>query len=215
MYISKRILCPTKNLALSNTQLMEEYAKYFGEDTWVSFSECPSITLTWLGNDEPSTLQYPTSLISIDSGCYIESSLLPAFPSGPTKLTCVNVNNAGFGSITIGKDCVLQGTCICAYQSVCIGDRVIFGPNVVVMDCSGHAVDHRGSADELSNLKIESVKIGNDVWLGYGVIILPGVTIGERSVIGAGSVVTKDIPNDSVAAGNPCVVKHHIKNNNK
>lgn len=50
------------------------------------------------------------------------------------------------------------------------------------------------------------VKIGNNVWLGYGVLVLPGVTIGENSIVGAGSVVTKDIPPNSIAAGNPARV---------
>ena len=50
----------------------------------------------------------------------------------------------------------------------------------------------------------KSVTIGDDCWLGGGVIVLPGVTIGARSIIGAGSVVTKDIPEDCVAVGNPC-----------
>ncbi len=55
------------------------------------------------------------------------------------------------------------------------------------------------------------VTIGNHVWIGGGVIILPGVTIGDNVVIGAGSVVTKDIPSDSVAYGNPCrVVKKNV-----
>ena len=59
------------------------------------------------------------------------------------------------------------------------------------------------------------VKIGRCVWLGAGVIILPGVTIGDNSVIGAGSVVTKDIPSDSVAYGNPARVARRINDRDK
>ncbi|WP_282570485.1 DapH/DapD/GlmU-related protein [Butyrivibrio fibrisolvens] len=58
----------------------------------------------------------------------------------------------------------------------------------------------------LGKTKIAKVKIGNNVFIGYGVIILPGVTIGTNVVIGAGSVVNRDIPDNSVAAGNPCKV---------
>ena len=54
------------------------------------------------------------------------------------------------------------------------------------------------------------VTIGEHVWIGYGVIILPGVTIGDHVIIGAGSVVTKDIPSGVMAAGNPCIVKKVI-----
>ncbi|WP_226970245.1 ABC transporter transmembrane domain-containing protein [Vibrio navarrensis] len=145
--------------------------------------------------------------IVIDSGCYIESSHLPAFPSGVTKLTSVSVNDKPYGKIVIGKGCVLQGTSICAYEKVSIGNNVIFGPNTVIMDCSGHALTNRGHPDELDKLKAEPVKIGNDVWIGYGCIILPGVSIDDGAVIGAGSVVTKDIPANCMAAGNPCTVK--------
>lgn len=58
----------------------------------------------------------------------------------------------------------------------------------------------------LGKTKIAKVKIGNNVFIGYGVIILPGVTIGSNVVIGAGSIVNRDIPDNSVAAGNPCKV---------
>lgn len=58
----------------------------------------------------------------------------------------------------------------------------------------------------LGKTKIAKVKIGNNVFIGYGVIILPGVTIGSSVVIGAGSVVNRDIPDNSIAAGNPCKV---------
>lgn len=64
-----------------------------------------------------------------------------------------------------------------------------------------------GNSDEWERLKISPVYIGDDAWLGYGVIVLPGVSIGKRAVIGAGSVVSKDIPDDCVAVGNPCIVK--------
>lgn len=58
----------------------------------------------------------------------------------------------------------------------------------------------------LNKTKIAKVKIGNNVFIGYGTIILPGVTIGSNVVIGAGSIVNRDIPDNSVAAGNPCKV---------
>ena len=56
-----------------------------------------------------------------------------------------------------------------------------------------------------------AIGIGDDVWIGGGAIICPGVTIGNRSVIGAGSVVTKDLPDDVFAAGNPCRVLKNIE----
>lgn len=207
MYHSKRILFPDTHSELSEVELMEQYGKYFGSENWVTFSGCPSITLTKVGSNDGEGLPNVNEVIVIDSGCYIESSHLPAFPSGVTKLTSVSVNDRPFGKIVIGKGCVLQGTSICAYDKVSIGNNVIFGPNTVIMDCSGHVLANRGHPDELDKLKSEPVTIGNDVWIGYGCIILPGVSIGDGAVIGAGSVVTKDVPANYMAAGNPCIVK--------
>ncbi|WP_394152003.1 DapH/DapD/GlmU-related protein [Vibrio maritimus] len=207
MYKSQRILSPDSHSELSEVELMNQYGKYFGSEHWVTFSGCPSITLTRVGSKGSESTPMVSNTIAIDSGCYIESSHFPAFPSGITKFTSVSVNDGPFGRIVIGKGCVLQGTSICAYSKVSIGSNVIFGPNTVIMDCSGHALTNRGHPDELDKLKAEPVKIGNDVWVGYGCIILPGVSIGDGSVIGAGSVVTKDIPANCMAAGNPCTVK--------
>lgn len=83
---------------------------------------------------------------------------------------------------------------------VTIGDDAFIGPNVSIYTaCHPIEAEKRRSRQEWA----EAVTIGNDVWIGGGVTIVPGVTIGDRVVIGAGSVVTKDIPSDCVAAGNP------------
>ena len=88
-----------------------------------------------------------------------------------------------------------------------IGDYTMIGPNVTIAT-AGHPV--------LPELRQEPyqfnipVHIGKNVWIGAGVIILPGVTVGDNTVIGAGSVVTKDIPSDVVAVGNPCRVLRPI-----
>ncbi|MDE5683689.1 MAG: maltose O-acetyltransferase, partial [Muribaculaceae bacterium] len=80
------------------------------------------------------------------------------------------------------------------------GDDAFIGPNVSIYTaCHPIAAEKRRSRQEWA----EAVTIGNDVWIGGGVTIVPGVSIGDRVVIGAGSVVTKDIPSDCVAAGNP------------
>lgn len=83
---------------------------------------------------------------------------------------------------------------------VSIGDDAFIGPNVSIYTaCHPLGAEDRRTRQEWA----EPVTIGNDVWIGGGVTIVPGVTIGDRVVIGAGSVVTKDIPSDCVAAGNP------------
>jgi acetyltransferase-like isoleucine patch superfamily enzyme len=95
---------------------------------------------------------------------------------------------------------------------VIIGDNVFTGPNVGIYT-AGHPVHH-----EMRNSGYEyalPVTIGNNVWLGGHVVINPGVTIGENSVIGSGSVVTRDIPAGVVAAGNPCRVIRRITDEEK
>lgn len=88
-----------------------------------------------------------------------------------------------------------------------IGDNVMIAPNVVIATGT-HPISPELRAEEYQyNLP---VKIGNRVWIGAGAIILPGVTIGDNSVIGAGSVVTKDIPESVVACGNPCRIMRNI-----
>lgn len=81
------------------------------------------------------------------------------------------------------------------------GDNVFIGPN-----CGFYTAIHPIDAEQ-RKMKIEwakPIKVGNDVWFGGGVTVLPGVTIGNNVVIGAGSVVVKDIPSGVVAVGNPC-----------
>lgn len=84
-----------------------------------------------------------------------------------------------------------------------IGDNVLFGPNVQL-----YTATHPLNAEQRRNgLEAgQPISIGDDCWIGGGAILNPGISVGERSVIGAGSVVTKDIPADVFAAGNPCTV---------
>jgi maltose O-acetyltransferase len=93
----------------------------------------------------------------------------------------------------------------CVVLDVCrvrIGDYTLFGPAAQIYTPMHplDALERRGKEYG------KPVEIGSDVWVGGGAIILPGVRIGSRSVIGAGSVVTRDIPDDVFAAGNPCRV---------
>lgn len=92
---------------------------------------------------------------------------------------------------------------------VTIGDDCFIGPNVSIYTAC-HSTDpvERNSRREWA----EPVTIGNNVWIGGSVTILPGVTIGDNVTIGAGSVVTHDIPSGVVAVGNPCRVIRHLPN---
>ena len=93
-------------------------------------------------------------------------------------------------------------------MKVSIGSRTLFGPNVQIYTAT-HPIHFKERAGGLEYAK--PIAIGEDVWIGGSVVICPGVTIGNRSVIGAGSVVTRDIPADVFAAGNPCRVIREIE----
>jgi maltose O-acetyltransferase len=92
-------------------------------------------------------------------------------------------------------DCVILDV-----AEVTIGDYCLFGPGVHIYAAT-HPMDYEERRTRESG---KPVRIGNDVWVGGSAVILPGVSIGDRTVIGAGSVVTRDIPSDVMAAGNPC-----------
>lgn len=107
-------------------------------------------------------------------------------------------------NIKLGERVFFNFNCVVLdVMPVTIGSRTLFGPNVQIYTAM-HPMDHKERATGLEFAK--PITIGEDVWIGGSVVICPGVTIGDRSVIGAGSVVTKDIPADVVAAGNPCKV---------
>ena len=129
----------------------------------------------------------------IGENCYIE----PPF----------HANHAGY-HVHFGNNVYANfGLTLVDDTHIYVGDCTMFGPNVVVAT-AGHPI-----LPELRERALQfnmPVHIGRNCWLGAGVIVLPGVTIGDNSVIGAGSVVTKDIPANVIAVGNPCRVLREI-----
>jgi maltose O-acetyltransferase len=115
-----------------------------------------------------------------------------------------------YGSnIITGEDIFFNFNCVVLdVMQVKIGNRTLFGPNVQVYTAT-HPMNYKERAAGLEYAK--PVTIGEDVWVGGSVVICPGISIGDRTVIGAGSVVTKDIPSDVFAAGNPCKVIRNLK----
>jgi len=107
-------------------------------------------------------------------------------------------------NISLGAKVCFNFNCVVLdVMPVTIGDNVLFGPAVQLYTAT-HPIN---AAERRTGLELaKPISIGSDVWIGGGTIICPGVTIGDRSVIGAGSVVTRSIPTDVTAAGNPCRV---------
>lgn len=93
-----------------------------------------------------------------------------------------------------------------------VGDYTMFGPNVVLAT-AGHPIapDLRQKGYQYN----APIHIGKNCWLGAGVIVLPGVSIGDHVVVGAGSIVTKDLPSNVVAVGNPCRVLRTVKSHDE
>jgi len=111
-------------------------------------------------------------------------------------------------NITLGSQVYFNFNCVVLDPApITIGSHVLFGP-AVQLCTAAHPI--RASERRTGREFARPIEIGPDVWVGAGAIICPGVHIGSRSVIGAGSVVTRDIPADVIASGNPCRVVREI-----
>lgn len=122
-------------------------------------------------------------------------------------------------NIYFGNNCEVNMNCTFLDDNVIrIGNNALIAPNVQIYTAfhPTNAMERFGKPREDGSFQFcktqtAPVIIGDNVWIGGGVIIMPGVTIGNNVVIGAGSVVTKDVPRDSIAYGNPCRVMRENK----
>lgn len=111
-------------------------------------------------------------------------------------------------NIELGKNVYINFNCtILDCAKVTIGENTLIGPNVQIYTAT-HPLNPRARLEGKEFAR--PVKIGSNVWIGGGAIILPGITIGDNAVIGAGSVVTRDVPPLTVAVGNPARVKRQF-----
>jgi acetyltransferase-like isoleucine patch superfamily enzyme len=145
----------------------------------------------------PKFRNYPGGSISIGENCTFLSKATSNLIG--INRPCIISTLTKNANIEIGNDCGFSGTVIGAFINVQIGNNVKCGANTLITDSDWHNDDYRSGP-------IRPIIIENNVWLGEGVKVLKGVTIGKNTVIGAGSVVTKNIPADVIAGGNPCKV---------
>jgi acetyltransferase-like isoleucine patch superfamily enzyme len=125
----------------------------------------------------------------------------------PVILTAIGADSV----IQIGDDVGVSGCSITAAQRVAIGNRVLIGSGVLITDNDGHPIhpDGRRYGTEYASAPIE---IGDDVFIGARAIILKGVHVGQGAIVGAGAVVTKDVPPYAIVAGNPARVVGDARN---
>lgn len=137
---------------------------------------------------------------------------------------CRNIRGciyAGEGArIQIGNNVGISSACIWANNNITIGDYVLIGGDCIIMDTDAHNLDYKvrssgevndkGKSLDHLTAKSQSIVIEDNAFIGTRCIVLKGVTIGARSIIGSGSIVTKSIPPDCIAAGNPCKVIRKI-----
>jgi acetyltransferase-like isoleucine patch superfamily enzyme len=127
-------------------------------------------------------------------------------------------------TISIGKRVFISGTIIAA-EKIAIGDDVMISWGVTVVDHNSHSISFSERADDVTNwrkgkkdwthVKIAPVTICDKVWIGFNALILKGVTIGEGAVVGAGAVVTKDVPAWTIVGGNPARIIREIAENER
>ena len=112
-------------------------------------------------------------------------------------------------NIVVGDNVYFNFNCVVLdVMRVSIGSRTMIGPNVQIYTAT-HPMNYKERTSGLELAK--AIHIGDDVWIGGSAVICPGVSIGNRTVVGAGSVVTKNLPSDVFAAGNPCKVIRKIE----
>lgn len=139
-----------------------------------------------------------TKLIKdVKEGCYIKSPFICEYGE----------------YISLGKNFFANYNC-----KLMDGGKITFGDNVMVgPDCTFVTATHPVEPEKrlAGYMRFKPISVGNNVWFGAGVLVCPGVTIGDNCVIGAGSVVVKDIPANHVAAGNPCKIIRDLTGDDK
>lgn len=115
--------------------------------------------------------------------------------------------------LKIGNHVGMTSVSIFCKKSIEIGDYVNIGAGTMIFDSNFHSTDWKIREDrvlDVQSSKDAPVRICDHVFIGTRCIIMKGITIGARSIIAAGSVISKDIPSDCMAAGNPCIVIRHL-----
>lgn len=144
---------------------------------------------------------FPTANVTIGDNLYLSSGY------GINPL-CANKQGTLYATqnatITIGKDVGMSSPVLWAHESITIGNHVKIGANSILLDTDSHNLDYMVRRGQWTDWGVSKpIIIEDDVMIGVNCIILKGVTIGARSIVAAGSVVTKSFPSDCIIGGNP------------
>jgi len=146
----------------------------------------------------------PKAQLKIGQGVHFNAGMVENPVSGGNKLVLVAGHEGAH--LSIGKDSAISASIIYARSSISIGERVMIGAGCAIYDNDFHSIHSYDRRHGNKNIGVAPVVIENDVWLGAEVTILKGVRIGKGSVVGAKSLVTQDIPEGVLVAGNPARV---------
>lgn len=152
--------------------------------------------------------------VIIGDSVVLNSDFINSNTSLTTRVKFVTGTN---GTIRIGNNCDLNGTCMVAYDEIEIGDNCQFASSSIISDTDFHPIDINARIAQMQGLSFshslvskKKIKIGNNVWIGWGAIILKGVHIGNNSIVAAGAVVVRDVPENVIVAGNPALIVKNI-----
>lgn len=194
-----------RNLSHSSDELIRKIHRFFGKRN-ILYALWWGVKLGHQGKFDGKCFfkRYPGSVIKVgENGMFlsrVNSNLIGIDrPCSISTLTSEAI-------IEIGDNCGFSGTVIGAFKHIKVGNNVRCGANTLITDSDWHLDDPRIG-------KPSDVIIEDNVWLGEGVKVLKGSIIGKNSIIGAGSIVTKSIPANVIAAGNPCKVLKGLNTN--
>ena len=204
----------------------------------------PNIFIEYLGIEQiekkliEKKIRYNIKRVSVhNTSKFYEESFVNNMQNNPSSITIdSNTHIRGHlqlfkqgGLISIGKDCYIgENSKVWSAGSITIGDRVLISHGVNIHDNISHPLNHHKRHDDylrilgknnldpfIFDLKAKPVCIKNDAWIGFNAIILKGVTIGEGAIVGAGSLVTKDVPDWAIVGGNPAQIIKMIPENER
>jgi len=157
----------------------------------------------------PIIQKHRRSTMTIGAGLELRSTAR-SNPLGANRPCILSTRRVG-AVLQIGSGFGMTGGSVVCEELITIGDRVIVGANSVITDTDFHPLSAERRRTHILDGATAPVVIGDDVFIGMQVLVLKGVTIGASSVIGAGSVVTRDVPAGVIAAGNPARVINPIE----